>query len=198
MAKQVDRREPQKVTGLTAKAFLWLGGLLLAFVGTYITAVLNAVIPAPKALLCELSLGFCPSPTVITFGATDTDYIVDRGGVGQAIAEDQIGMLHNQVLQNSRRANMVKYRVLVETAGEYDLEILYASAESRPVELRVNAQLVENSALQSTTRGWTNEYREWSPAYRVSFVAGNNDLLIRRDDVFPHLSKIRLTQVLAR
>ncbi len=198
MAKLVEPHEPQKVTRRTTKAFLWLGGILLAFAGAYITAVLNAVIPAPKELLCKMSLGFCPAPIVIAFGATDTDYIVDKSGVGQAIAEDQIGMLHNQVVQNFRRANMVKYRVRVESAGEYDLTILYASAESRPVELRVNAQLVQASALQSTTRGWTNEFREWSPAYRVSLVAGDNDLLIRRDDVFPHLSKIKLTQVLAR
>jgi hypothetical protein len=188
-----------------AKMCLWLGGILLAFAGAYVTAVLNAVIPAPKVLVCKLSLGFCPVPRVITpvprvitFGATDTDYIVAKTGVGQAIGEDQIGMLHNQVVQNGGRPNMVTYRVRLESAGEYDLTILYASAEPRPVELRINTELVQANALASATRGWTNEFREWSPAYRVRLSEGNNDLLIRRDNVFPHLSKIKLSQVMSR
>lgn len=198
MTKRTREPQPQQSIGRTAKAFLWLGGILLAFAGAYITAVLNAVIPAPKELLCKLSLGYCAAPRVIMIGATDVDYIVAKSGVGQAITEDQIGMLHNQVFQNLPRSNMVTYRIRAELAGEYDLVILYAAAESRPVELRINAQLVQTQALEATTRGWTNEFREWSPAYRLRLVAGDNDLLIRRDAVFPHLSKIKLSQVVSR
>jgi len=178
------------------KAYGWLSGIVVAFLATYITAVLAAVIPAPKDMLCKLSLGFCPKPESISFWAVDSDYIVDRRDVAQAVSPNQIGMLHNSTIDMKQRPNMVKYRIPATVAGSYELRIFYAANEQRPVELIFNDQTISDAALVSTTGGWDNENRKWSDVYPVTVVAGDNYLLIKRDQVFPHLSKVKLVQVL--
>jgi hypothetical protein len=176
------------------KAYGWLSGIIVAFLGSYVTGVLTAVIPPPKEMLCKMSLGFCPAPKVIAFSAVDIDRIIDREGVGQGIGSSQIGMLHNAVEPNVRRPNMVRYRIAVDAAGKYALRILYASSESRPVAIHVNDTEVSNNALEATTGGWDNQNRAWSATYTVSLNAGDNSIMLRRPDVFPHLSKFELTQ----
>lgn len=184
--------EPKRSSLL--KAYGWLSGIIVAFLGSYVTGVLTAVIPPPKEMLCKISLGFCPAPKVITFSAVDVDRIIDREGVGQGIGSSQIGMLHNAVEPNVRRPNMVKYRVNVDGPGKYSLRILYASNEKRPVAIHVNDAEVSNEALGTTTGGWDNQNRAWSVTYSVSLNSGDNSLMLRRPDVFPHLSKFELIQ----
>ena len=176
------------------KIYTWFSGVLVAFLATYLTGVLTTVVPAPKALLCKLSLGFCPAPEIISFGATDIDRIIDHDGVGQGIGENEIGMLHNRVDQNDDRPNMVKYRFTSAAGGAFDLHVLYASPNERPVTIAVNDIEVDSSALKRSTNGTVNKDRQWSPLYRVTLRAGENTLMFKRSAVFPHLSKIELTQ----
>ena len=184
--------EPKKSSLL--KAYGWLSGIIVAFLGSYVTGVLTTVIPPPKEMLCKLSLGFCSAPKVIAFSAVDIDRIVDREGVGQGIGSSQIGMLHNAVESNARRPNMVKYRITTEAPGMYSLRVLHASNERRPVAIHVDDAEVSNDALGATTGGWDNQNRTWSTTYSVSLNAGDNSLMLRRPDVFPHLSKFELIQ----
>lgn len=176
------------------KIYNWASGILIAFLASYLTGVLTAVIPPPKDLLCTISLGFCPPPKIISFGATDVDMIVDRDGVGQGPGQNQIGMLHNRVDDNEERSNMVKYRFVTDLPGEYQLQILYASNISRSVELIVNDELVASNALSKATGGWDNKDRQWSEIYPVLLEAGDNTLMLRRSSVFPHLSKFFLRE----
>ncbi len=177
------------------KVLGWLSGIVVAFLGTYITGVLTAIVPAPKEALCKLSLGFCPAPEIIAFSAVDIEKIVDRDGVGGAIAGNQIGMLHNEVVDNKQRSNMIKYRISVASAGSYKLRILYSSNESRPLSVHVNDTVVTNDALRETTGGWNNENRCWSLPYVVSLKEGDNFIMLRRPSVFPHLVKLQLVQI---
>ena len=178
------------------KVYVWLSGILVAFLATYLTAVLTTVVPPPKDLLCKAKLGFCPAPIILTFSATDTDRIVDRDGVGQGPGEQQIGMLHNRVVPDaSERRNSVTYQVNDLPAGNYRLRVLYAAASSRPVDILVNNEIVQEGALHEPTGGWNNDDRRWSPSIEVKLKEGANRILLRRESVFPHLSKIELTQV---
>ena len=177
------------------KVYTWVSGIVVAFLASYLTGVLTAVIPPPKDLLCELSLGFCPPPKIIAFGATDIDMIVDRDGVGQGPGQNQIGMLHNRVDENVERRNMVKYRFSTDVPGEFQLKILYASALSRPVTIIVNDEVIVSSALEEATGGWDNEDRKWSKVYPIRLRIDENTLLLKRSNVFPHLSKFELTQI---
>lgn len=178
------------------KIYAWGSGLVVASCASYLTAVLAAAVPAPKDLLCTMSLGFCLPPKVIEFGATDIDRIVDRDGVGQGPGEHQIGMLHNKVEPNRERPNMVKYKIATDVPGNFQLKILYASSTpTRPVELYVNDAKVASNALAESTGGWDNKDRKWSEEHKVILNAGDNTLMIKRSSIFPHLSKLRFTQV---
>jgi hypothetical protein len=181
------------------KVYAWASGIVVAFIASYLTGVLTAVIPPPKDLLCKLSLGFCPPAKVIAFSATDVDLIVDHDGVGQGSGQNQIGMLHNRVDPNVEtnvgRPNMVKYKFTTDVPGAYQLKVFYASPNSRSVELFVNDEQVASDALAKPTGGGDNQDRRWSTEYPVKLNSGDNTLLVKRSSVFPHLSKFELTQV---
>ncbi len=177
------------------KLYAWLSGILVAFAASYLTAVLSAVVPPPKALLCKLGLGFCPAPKQIVFQATDMDRIVDRQDVGQGPGQNQIGMLHNRVDPNERRPNMVKYRIASEGPASYRLRVYYASPEKRPVEVHLNDERVVPQYLTESTGGGDNVHRDWSSPVTIRLRDGSNTLMFRRADVFPHLSKIELTEM---
>lgn len=140
----------------------------------------------------------------IEFGATDHDRIVNYNDVGASPYTAQLGMLHNRIvddnlriINDTARPNSITYRVNnVKKSGTYNLQILYASKESRPVSILLNEDFV-STALYDTTTGWDNDDRKWSPSYRVMLKAGENILQFRSDDKkpvkpFPHLSRIRL------
>ena len=176
------------------KVYAWISGIAVAFLATYLTTILTAVIQPPKELLCELGLGFCASPKVISFNATDIDRIVDHDGVGQGPGDHQIGMLHNRVDPNVERSNMVTYKFANDTPGDFKLKVFYASPESRGVEIFANGSPVSTNALSKITNGRDNKHRQWSPCYSLKLQAGDNTLMVKREGVFPHLSKFELTQ----
>jgi len=177
------------------KVYGWISGILVAFMASYLTGVLSEVVPAPKELMCKSSLGFCPSPVVMSFGATDIDKIVDRDGVGQGVGQHQIGMLHNRTDPSIERSNMVKYRFDADVAGSYKLRVFYAAASPRPVEISVNDADVSGNALSKVTGGWDNKDREWSSAFDVTLKEKKNSLMLKSPSIFPHLSKFEFTQV---
>lgn len=191
MATVNDATRP---TSAWVKLYAWLSGIVVAFLASYLAAVLTAVIPAPKDLLCKLSLGYC-TPKVITFAAVDPARMADRAGVGQAVGTNQIGMLHNALEDDSRdRPNMVKYRITSDIKSPYNLRIFYAAGEERPVHLYVNDEEVAADALRPPTGGWDNQHRRWSPALKINLKQGENTLMVKRDHVFPHLSEFELTE----
>lgn len=177
------------------KLYIWISGVLVAFAASYLTAVLSAMIPAPKELLCRVGLGFCAPPTQIVFQATDIDRIVDRQDVGQGPGQNQIGMLHNRVDPNLPRPNMVKYQVVSKEPAKYRLRVYYASHASRPVEVLVNDEHVASQYMSDATGGGDNVNRKWSDPIEVSFRSGINTVMFKRSNVFPHLSKIELTEI---
>lgn len=177
------------------KLYAWLSGIIVAFLASYLTAVLSTVIPPPKELMCKLSLGFCPPANKIVFQATEIDRIIDKQDVGQGIGQNQIGMLHNRVDNNERRPNMVKYRVTTNAPGSYQLRVYYASPEPRPVEVHINDERVSTGFMSASTQGGDNANRDWSDPISVVLRLGDNTVMFKRSDVFPHLSRIELTEV---
>jgi len=181
--------------GVAIKVYAWLSGILVAFIMSYVTGVISEVVPAPKLLMCKLSLGFCPPAMIVSFGATDIDKIVDREGVGQGAGQHQIGMLHNRTDPNMERSNMVKYRFDSGSTGNYKFRIYYASASKRPIQIFINDIKVSLNALNKSTGGWENKDREWSQEYDVVLKDKNNHLMLKSKSIFPHLSKFNFVQV---
>ena len=183
-------------SSFSTKLFSWLGKILIAFVATYITATLTKVIPPPEDVLCKLSIGYCPEPELVSILATDPDFIKDPVGVGQAPGIDQIGMIQNNVVANVPRPNSIKYIFKPQNSGKYQLKIYYASLQSRPVEIYVNGNPVSSNALSRTTVSWNNDDRIWSDPFEVELIEGENEILIKRGNIFPHISKLQLLQLI--
>jgi hypothetical protein len=95
--------------------------------------------------------------------------------------------------------NMAEYQISLNfdsnPIANYKLEIHYAADDSRPVEVYCNDKLVNNNALGVKTGGWYPPNQIWANVGIASFRSGINLLRISRQNVFPHIQKLKLTLV---
>ena len=189
-----EARDTKKKHGVFT-VFSWI---FTTLTGAYAGAIVADFIPAPKEVLCKLSLGYCPDIEIISFLAVDADRIQRKSGVGQSPGEDQIGMLHNNVAeQNAVRPNMVEYGFNAENSGKYLMEIYYASDQDRIVdEVIVNDIEYKETTLGKKLGGWDNDDRDWTPPVTVILNDGENTIVLSSKSIFPHLSKIKFSQVI--
>jgi cytochrome c553 len=92
-----------------------------------------------------------------------------------------------------------EYDIKVPVAGQYQLELRYASKEPRPVQLVLNGDLVTHtargnvageSAAGKVTGDWTPQAQQWETAGVFPFKAGANTLQIKREGPLPLLDKL--------
>lgn len=77
-------------------------------------------------------------------------------------------------------------------AGAYHLDVEYAAAESRPVEIYLNGDLVIPTGLAAVTGGWSDSNQTWQRQGDVQLISGANTLRFLRESYFPHIRAIRL------
>jgi hypothetical protein len=104
-----------------------------------------------------------------------------------------LGTIHNGPPYGPRM-NSAEYD-FTACAGTYRLEVEYAAAESRPVDIYVNGGLAIRDGLQATTGGWSAAEQRWLAQGEVRLVSGHNILQFRRDNYFPHILAFRLVPV---
>ncbi len=89
-------------------------------------------------------------------------------------------------------SGFAEYDVSVENAGNYQLHFRYAAAESRPIDIYVDSNLVRRGALEKSTGSWNPDGQKWFFVTTLSLDAGKHTLRIQRDGVFPHIDKFAL------
>ena len=99
-----------------------------------------------------------------------------------------IGVLVNR----GELPNFVEYEIETPAAGTYQLELRYAAAESRPVELLIDGRLVKADAAREMTGSWTPESQSWGVEGRFTFGEGKTTLRLQREGPFPHIDKLAL------
>jgi hypothetical protein len=77
-------------------------------------------------------------------------------------------------------------------ARAYRLDVEYAAAESRPVEIYINGKLAIPNGLQATTGGWSDARQRWLSQGEVRLTRGSNTLQFKRNNYFPHIRTFRL------
>src|SRR5207253_11173275 len=82
--------------------------------------------------------------------------------------------------------------ITLPAAGTFQLELRLAAAESRPVELTVNAQVISSAAAALVTGSWYPDTQTWAAESIVSLPAGKNTVRLKRDGPFPHFDKLAL------
>ena len=102
-----------------------------------------------------------------------------------------LNSIHNAAPYVFGRTNLAEYD-FTATAGRYRLEVEYAAAESRPVEISVNGVVVSAAGLAATTGGWSADNQQWSLQVEVELRPGRNTLRFKRDSAFPHIRAFRL------
>jgi mono/diheme cytochrome c family protein len=100
----------------------------------------------------------------------------------------EIGVILNQ----GELPNVAEYDVPIEAAGMYQLEIRYAAAGARPVELLINGETVKTDAAGKTTGSWNPDTQTWEVVGFFPLRSGANTIRLQRDQPFPHIDKLLL------
>ena len=114
-----------------------------------------------------------------------------RGNVKKDFTDygNPIGVIYNR----GELPNVAEYDVVVAHAGPYQLDLRYAAAEARPVEVLLNGEVVHSGAAGRTTGSWTPETQAWEVTDVMSLREGKNTLRLERAGPFPHFDKLALT-----
>ncbi|VTS02713.1 DUF1553 domain-containing protein [Tuwongella immobilis] len=90
-----------------------------------------------------------------------------------------------------------EFQLNIPTASPYRLEIRYASAESRPVDVLLDDKMVLPKVASEPTGGFNPEHQHWYVVGTLSLSAGQHRLRIRQTEglSLPHLDKIALIPV---
>jgi hypothetical protein len=96
------------------------------------------------------------------------------------------------ILNKGELPNFAEYDVKVAEAGVYQLELRYAAADSRPVQVLLNGKVVKSDAAGSKTGSWFPDTQTWAAECLVTLRAGVNTLRLFREQPFPHIDKFAL------
>jgi hypothetical protein len=92
----------------------------------------------------------------------------------------------------TRGAGFAEYDLEVKRAGEYGLEIRHAAAESRPVNVIVNGESVQETVAGQVTGSWYPDGQRWFAAGQFHLTAGSNTLKLDSSKVYPHIDQLAL------
>lgn len=101
---------------------------------------------------------------------------------------DKIGVIYN----NGELPNIAEYDVTLKDAGRYQLELRYAAAAPRPVQVIVNGQLATSKAAGKVTGSWYPDTQTWFAESVLSLKAGANVIRLECAGPFPHFDKLAL------
>jgi hypothetical protein len=107
----------------------------------------------------------------------------DKSGFGKGI-----GVLVNI----GNFPNVTEYEVNVPTAGAYQLDLRYASNDSRPIVVYVNGAVVLSNAASKITGGFDPNHQQWHPEGIFMLNSGKNTIKFHRESYFPHIDKFLL------
>jgi hypothetical protein len=93
--------------------------------------------------------------------------------------------------------NEAEYEVSIAKDGNYQLDLLYASAGGRHLRLFVNGQLVKSEAANQATGGFGDEMVKWFAEGIFNLKQGRVTVRVEQAGPTPHLDKLALTPTTA-
>jgi hypothetical protein len=130
-----------------------------------------------------------PRREPITIRAVDFVGGVDVAPAGGPTARYGAVLL-NAPPYNSR-PNSAEWNVPAPAAGRYRVEVEYAAAGARPVDVIVNGSPWRRGMLNEATGCWDPQCQKWVVLGDVQLRAGDNRVRFVRGDVFPHIRTLR-------
>lgn len=103
------------------------------------------------------------------------------------------------IIESAGKANaFAEFDVAIEKSGHYQIELRYASAESRPVQIQIDGQVVVDKAAAEPTGGFNPPRQAWKVVGVVELAGGKRVLrLTETGKRLPHVDKIALVPVKA-
>jgi hypothetical protein len=81
---------------------------------------------------------------------------------------------------------------VIRPAAAYQIELRFAAADSRPVKLLINGELVKADATAQTTGTWYPDTQTWVAEGVFRLRPGKNTVRLERAGPFPHFDKLAL------
>ena len=88
--------------------------------------------------------------------------------------------------------NRTEYEISVPVAGPYQLDIRYATGDSRGIKVIANGSIVLRNAAAQITGGFDPGHQKWFAEGIILLKAGTNIIKFERDNYFPHIDKFLL------
>lgn len=107
---------------------------------------------------------------------------IDLQGYGKAI-----GVVYNA----GELPNFCEYEIELPE-GFYQLELRYAAAEPRPVQVLLDGVTVVHAAAGQVTGSWYPDTQRWFAEAVLPLASGRHRLRLVREGPFPHLDKVAL------
>lgn len=99
------------------------------------------------------------------------------------------------ILNKGEIPNFAEYEVELPV-GHYQLEIRYAQAESRPVQISIDGNLIKSNAATTVTGSWNPDTQRWEPVGLVKLSEGKHRIRVEKGDgPFPHIDKLALAAI---
>jgi len=102
------------------------------------------------------------------------------------------------IINNVGTPDIAEYDVNIPTAGNYQVELRYASAENRPVHLLLNGKLIKEDAAGKITGSFFPDGQKWELQGVYAFRQGKNVFKIESNNAIPHFHKILIVPVKPR
>ena len=116
----------------------------------------------------------------------------DRGNV--LIDTTKYGVDVGVVNSSSDTGNYFEFDIPLKHPGDYVVQIKYAAAQVRPVQLLINGKVVKEDAVSRTTGGWYPQHQAWSTEGVYELQQGDNTLRLN-SKTMAHLDKLRLIRI---
>jgi len=87
--------------------------------------------------------------------------------------------------------NKAEYVLELPVTAEYTVSALYAAAQSRPVEIRIDGKTT-HTGFRGVTGSWNTSSAKWEQQFKLRLSAGTHTIALKRAGPMPHICALRL------
>ena len=115
----------------------------------------------------------------------------DRGNVRVSTVNEQYADLYPCVWNGGKSPNRAEYDIELPVDADYTFSVLYTAAGSRPVEIRLNGELV-HTGIASVTGSWSTSGAQWEDQFTRKIAKGRHTITLRQQNCMPHICALGL------
>ncbi len=128
--------------------------------------------------------------------AADAEFTIeardfDGGNARVSLAGQQYADGPSCIWNAGELPNWAEYEIEFPVTADYTLSALYAAAQARPVEIKLDDKQVY-TGFKGVTGNWTTSSAKWEEQCRLPVTRGTHTIALRCEGPFPHICALRL------